>query len=93
MFLLSTLLFCNSLNLKVRILFLQEGAALYSSDPDEQWRRGFLGDFPPVWLASTDEVGSPIVPSCSLGSGFVAWRVIFRSALGTLVLADLLSYR
>jgi hypothetical protein len=77
MFFLSILLFCNSLNLKIRILFFQEGSALYSSGLDEQWRRGFLGDFPPVWLASTDEVGSPTVSSCNLGSGFVAWRVIF----------------
>jgi hypothetical protein len=37
--------------------FYQEVAALYPVGPDEQWRRGFLGDTPPVWLASADEVG------------------------------------
>jgi hypothetical protein len=37
--------------------FCQEVAALYPVGPDEQWWRGFLGDTPPVWLASADEVG------------------------------------
>jgi hypothetical protein len=42
--------------------FCQEVSALSPVDPDEQWRRGFLGDTPPVWLASSDEVGLLLTP-------------------------------